>query len=637
MFKLNFKGCKAFFLKKVMSLKKIIFSLIVFLFIPIISSAASDDIEQYYINAEILNNGDVYVEEIFLIDDDINGYEMNLSKSGANSSIAASAISNISVSAKKMNSISFDTFAEDFENFTLTSYANVGDSQKYTVNNTYNSVNIRMYYPSNNEKVAFKLSYTLEDVIILHNGFGEFYWNFFSGELPEEINDLNIRVVLPGRDDSDYFRFWAHGPLSGDVDDYNSNTNNIVIASIDTLEANGILDIRITFADSLVNTAVIGNTSSETLDDIIAEETEIANETNALRQTVKAKWNVALIGTIVFYVLLVLSFIYVYLKYDKELKSDFNHKYNRDFIDDYNVEVVDYLMNHRVSENALSASVMNLIYKKNIQAEAIPDKKNNYTFTLLNRDNLNETENSLVDFLFTTVGNGNTFTTMALKKYASGAATCQNFMASYTNWKNKVLKDGQNQNFFESKKNYVWIPIILLFYSMLLLAYISRNNIDFIFGSLTIAFATVFMIYAVACTKKTKKGIEHYNKWQAFKNFLNDFGNFSVKELPEIALWERYLVYATVFGLADKVEKAMNVKITEFDNVGTADYIAFTHIHNIHMASVISSSMHSAINSSQVSINRANASSRMSSGGGFGGGFSGGGGFGGGGRSGGRF
>ena len=197
-----------------------------------------------------------------------------------------------------------------------------------------------------NEKTVFKVSYTLEDVIIMHNGFAEFYWNFFSGELQDEINDLNIRVILPGVDNSNNFRFWAHGPLSGEVHDYNSNTNNIVIASIDKLEAYGILDMRITFADSLVNPNLISKHSSETLDDIIAEETEIADETNALRRKVQTKWNIALFGTIGFYVLLVLGFIYIYLKYDKELKSDFNHKYNRDFIDDYNVEVVDYLMNH---------------------------------------------------------------------------------------------------------------------------------------------------------------------------------------------------------------------------------------------------------------------------------------------------
>ena len=618
-------------------MKKIIYSLFLFLLFPTISLAVSYDIEGYYINAEVLENGDVSVEEIFLVDGTMNGYELNLSTSSSNSTVSASAISNVSVAGANIDSISFDTFEENFTDFTLVSFANIGDSQKYTVDNTYNGVSIRMYYPINNEKIAFKVSYTLEDAIILHNGFAEFYWNFFSGELQDEINDLNVRVVLPGLDNSEYFRFWAHGPLSGEVHDYNSNTNNIVIASIDKLEAYGILDMRVTFDDSLVNTNLISKHSAETLDDIVAEETEIASETNALRREVQTKWNIALFGTIGFYILLVLGFVYVYLKYDKELKSDFNHKYNRDFIDDYNVEVVDYLMNHNVTENALSASVMNLIYKKNIKAEAIPDKKDSYTFTLLNRDNLNDTENSLVDFLFTTVGNDNTFTTMALKKYASNATTCRDFMSSYTNWKNKVIIDGKSQNFFEKKRNYVWIPFVLLIYSIILLTFISSNNIEMFFGILTIFFAIIFMIYAIACTKKTKKGIEHYAKWKAFKNFLNDFGNFSIKELPEIALWERYLVYATVFGLADKVEKAMNVKITEFDNVDSADYIMFTHIHNMHMASIISSSMHSAINSSQVSINRANASSSMSSGGGFGGGFSGGGGFGGGGRSGGGF
>ena len=607
------------------------------MFFPIISQAASNDIEQYYINAEIREDGDVYVEEIFLIDDDINGYEMNLSKKNANSDIFAGAISNIEVAAKMVDSISFATFDEDFSRFTLVNYASVGDSEKYVVNNTSDGVNIVMYYPSNNEKVAFKVSYVLEDVLILHDGFGEFYWNFFSGELPEEINDLNIRVVLPGVDNSEYFRFWAHGPMAGDIDDYNSATNNIVIASIDTLDANGILDIRLTFADSLVNSTFITKHSDSTLDDIIAEETEIANETNALRESVRIKWYIALGATIGFYVLLVGAFIYIYFKYDKELKADFNHKYNREFIDDYNVEVVDYLLNHNVTENALSASVMNLIYKKNIKAEAIPDKKDSYTFTLLNRDNLNATENSLVNFLFTRVGKDNTFTTMDLKKYASGVTTSQDFITSYTNWKNQVIKDGQDQNFFEKKKNYIWLPFILLIYSTLLLIFISSNNIEMFGGLLTIFFAIIFMIYAISCNRKTKKGVEHYAKWQAFKNFLNDFGNFSIKELPEIILWERYLVYATVFGLADKVEKAMNVKITEFSNVNDANYIMFTHIHNVHMASVISSTMHTAINTSQITINRANASSRMSSGGGFGGGFSGGGGFGGGGRSGGRF
>ena len=72
-------------------------------------------------------------------------------------------------------------------------------------------------------------------------------------------------------------------------------------------------------------------------------------------------------------------------------------------------------MNSNITPNAMSASIMNLIYKKNIKAEKILEEKDGYKFTLLNRDNLNETENYLVDFLFDRVGTNNEFTTSKLK------------------------------------------------------------------------------------------------------------------------------------------------------------------------------------------------------------------------------
>ena len=614
-------------------MKKILFSIFIFLLFPVISLAADYSIDGYLIDVNVLENGDAEVSEIFLIDGSLNGYEMDLFYANTESEIRASNISDIKVSGLDASSITFDTFNETFTEYDLVSYANVGEVNKYTVDTVFNGYSITMYHPVDG-KYVFKLDYTIEDIVIMHQGFAEFYWNFFSGDLADAIKNLSVRITLPGLDDSNYFRFWAHGPLAGDINDLNSSTNNIVLASIGELEEGGILDVRITFDDSLVNN--VANYSDQTFDEIIAEETARADEANALRESIRTKWYIALIGTIIFYVVLIISAIYIYIKYDKERKPLFKIKYNREFIDDYNVEVVDYLMRKNITENALSASIMNLIYKKNIKLEKIEQVKDSYTFTLLNRDNLNETENSLVDFLFTKVGNGSTFTTTALKKYASSTKTCQTFMNTYSNWKMMVIKDGEAQGFFESKKKYVVIPIILLIYSILLASFIGHYNIDLTAGIISLLFAIFFLIYVLSFSKKTQKGIEHYARWQAFKNFLNDFGNFSVKELPEIVLWERYLVYATVFGLADKVEKAMNVKINE---IGTSDidYFTLNYITNIHIANLITSSMHQAINSSQVAINQMNATSSMSSGGGFGGGFSSGGGFGGGGRSGGGF
>ena len=62
-------------------MKKVILTLFAFLCLPIITFAkdVNYDIEQYYIDAKILENGDVQVSELFLIDGSLNGYEMNLS------------------------------------------------------------------------------------------------------------------------------------------------------------------------------------------------------------------------------------------------------------------------------------------------------------------------------------------------------------------------------------------------------------------------------------------------------------------------------------------------------------------------------------------------------------------------------
>lgn len=619
-------------------MKKVLLSLLVFLLLPICALAAdvNYDIESYYIDAKILENGDVEVSELFLVDGTLNGYEMNLAYSSIRSSMRAEDITNIKVSGLDSSRISFNTFDDNFTSFNLVTYASVGEDLKYSVDSTSDGYSIRMYHPLNREKYVFRLDYTIEGIVTMHDNFAEFYWNFFSGELADEIGDLNIRVTLPALDESDYFRFWAHGPLEGEVYEESSGTNSIIYATIPSLESYGTLDIRMTFADDLVTG--ISKYSDETFDEIIDTETERANEANALRKDIRSKMNIAVVGTVIFYVALVGAFVYIYLKYDRERQSLFKLKYNREFIDDYNVEVVDYLMNHTITENALSASIMNLVYKKNIKVEAVPEVKDEYKFTLVTRNKLSDTENALVDFLFNNVAKGTaSFTTTALKKYASSTKTCQTFMNSYTNWKNMALKDGKAEEFFEKKKNYVIIPFVLLVYSIILITFITHNNIEFIPGFITVLFAIVFMIYAISFSKKTKKGVEHYARWQAFKRFLNDFGNFSIKELPEIVLWERYLVYATVFGLAQKVEKVMNVKITEFSNVSDIDYFTLNYITNIHIANLITSSMHSAINTSQMTINRMNAGSSMSSGGGFGGGFSSGGGFGGGGRSGGGF
>ncbi|MDO5096372.1 MAG: DUF2207 domain-containing protein [Peptostreptococcaceae bacterium] len=125
----------------------------------------------------------------------------------------------------------------------------------------------------------------------------------------------------------------------------------------------------------------------------------------------------------------------------------------------------------------------------------------------------------------------------------------------------------------------------------------------------------------------TQEGFRMITEALGFKKYLDDFTLIAEREVKEVELWDDYLVYAALFGIADKVAKEMKrinpdfVQQSEFYN-GDAD--AWT---TIYMANSINRAMSSGYSSGRY---ESMGGSRSSGGGGFssmggGGGFSGGG------------
>lgn len=636
-------------------MKKFITLLLLLVVVPLKVEAANYKITQQLIEANILDDGNMEVTELIVMDGTFNGYEktINFANSLLNDDYSydysssiynASGLYLLGIQAKYVNgNLDFTNFDDDdFINLENTVMAQNGDVGKYTSQSFDMGYTYRLYFRSNNQSVAFKIKYQLTKAVVKHLDVAELYWDFIMPNYYDDIENVVIKVNLPQKDETDNFRVWAHGPLSGEI--YKNETNTGLIAKIDHLGADELLDIRVTFNKDLIKDGVnVKTTNTKALDKIIEVEEQRANEANILREKLKKKRNFTIMGTITLYIVIIISGIYIYSKYGKSPKSEYYAKYNREFIDDYNVEVIDYLMNRKLTPNAMSASIMNLIYKKNISLEENRlAKDKNYTFILENKDNLNSSELLLVDFLFNRVGNKTNqnnkpiFTTHDLKTYANGTKSCSDFIASYTKWQNDVTKIGKEEAFYEFSGKPKIIGCIIFIISLWMFWYGSANGVDFLPTTLLIFVAFIFLIYALLVFKKTEKGSLHYDKWKAFKNFLDDFGVFEIKELPEIALWERYLVYATIFGLAKKVQKEMNVKIKELnlDNLNTYNsYPSYIYLDlGDYINNSITSAVHSAYN--RQSANYANTHSSSSSGGGFGGGFSSGGGFGGGGSSG---
>ena len=603
-----------------------------FLIFLIGGDAVNYEITDYVANVEISEDGDAYVKEYMVIDGSLNGfanqfYTVNPKLEGEESIY----------NPRDINSFVVGTFEgkvteglEDIEYLERVPYAESGDDGVYTIAEEPTNYEVKIYHPSDKETFTIYMEYKLDDVVVVHNDVAEFYYNFFSQGFNDDIDNVEINISLPNS--SQEFRYFGHGGLQGTI---TGRDQQFVKASMTDYMAHSDLDIRVVFDPNIIrDKSSLVNTNKNYLDNILEIEEERALEANQIREELKRNDHLFRILDTIYLIGLIGVFAYIYFKYDREYQSSFNSKYNREFIDDYDVEIVDYLMNEKLSPNALSASIMNLIYKKKITVEKIEEKK--YVFKLNNRDNLSDSETILIDFLFKDVGKDDSFTMEDLKKYAEGTKTYSSFNSNYIKWQNSVYARGAKEGFFEqhygAKVFGVIYGVIGIFLFINSINHIYSTSI---FGLLIIP-VIILIIYSLVFNKRTKKGNEHYKRWVAFKNFLNDFGNFEVKDLPEIALWERYLVYAVVFGLADKVNKVMNVKIQEFQEAGLdiGDMIFMNYYLNINP--IVTRSVTNSINAATRTA-AAQAAANSSSSGGFGGGFSSGGGFGGGGRGGGGF
>ena len=124
--------------------------------------------------------------------------------------------------------------------------------------------------------------------------------------------------------------------------------------------------------------------------------------------------------------------------------------------------------------------------------------------------------------------------------------------------------------------------------------------------------------------KEAKRSIDDVQKVFGLKKFLEDFTLANERHLTEVSLWKDYLVYATLFGIADQVKADMKKVNPEFMNMD----IETRNMTNETLVPVFASSLCHDVASVERSVSR-------DSGGGGHGSFGGGGGFSGGGSGGG--
>lgn len=397
-------------------------------------------------------------------------------------------------------------------------------------------------------------------------------------------------------------------------------------------------------------------------------------------------------------IIIVLGVMYwLYKKYAENPPVEFNQKYFRDIPSEMSPLTLSYLMYKKVNKYAISAEILNLIRKKKVIYEDLGRK--NSTLTLISEEDLNDNEKRVVDLIFYK----KKIQLKELEKYASNHYSY--YLRKYDNIIDGAERECINNDFYQKEEERFSIleKIFKTFFSILLavlclliitvnpfaviiilitfLLKKGRNKTKTLKGvkwkvyanlvfSLNIIFLFIYLIYSITSIhfnrfsyqyiafailvtiicmiiknnfrKRTAKGALEYAKWKGLYNFLKDFSKIDDRELPEVSLWEEYLVYATLFGIAKKVNKSMSLKVKDLET--TYDFATISNMYylNKHITRAIYSSKSHAV-SAKTSHDFSSSSGGSSSGGswssgsGGGGGFSSGGGSFGGGGGGGRF
>ena len=488
---------------------------------------------------------------------------------------------------------------------------------------------------------TYKISYTVKDAIKKYSDYAELYWQFVGSDFEINANKITGKITLPiNVETKDEIKVWGHTEdLNGEI--YVKSLNTIEF-EINKFRSGRFVEIRSLFPTYIISYS--GRTSDlAALGQVVEEETKWAELANLRRRRAENYKKLISLGFI-----LIDSLICIFsIKKAKERFSKAKEiiPYTKTINIDYYRELprknatpaqsINLLKNKIMPFTAqeigrvFSATLLDLNLKKFIEFEQIDKKNFNIKVLIEPSEKLEKSERLVYDFLKRAMGEDGNITVKELEKYM------KKYPSRIEKLKSSIEEETKeeivNLGLYDSKREdekvvspiiQIVIPFVAFFVLGFIMEYVQEYIVTF--GFIALMIATI--IKAIASSKLNKKlqpftnqGLDENQMWKGLKKYMEDFSMLDKREVPELVIWEKFLVYATAFGIADKVLKQL--KIVYKDIYDSMDMNSYSYMY-MAMHTDFTSSFTSAISSSVAS----SYTSTLSSGSGGGGGFSGGGG-----------
>ena len=494
---------------------------------------------------------------------------------------------------------------------------------------------------------TYLIRYTVKDAIKQYSDYSELYWQFVGKDFAVDAKKIKgeIHAEMTSSETQD-IKVWGHTEdLNGTI---YLTSDNVIMFEINNFKNGKFVEIRTLIPNNLVEN-VTRKENVEILSTVLKEEEKWANDAN-FRRTIGniipiIITVITLSGGIAIIIWLIIKIIRALKKIVtlKPLKPSQEIIYYRE-LPRNNVTSLEalYIYGERKRKldgselgKVFSATIMDLVLKGKLTFIVdSTDKKDGTKIGIPDKANflkdLSSDERNFAKIVLeaTSKYKKDEITLKELQKYIKSipAEELQNMPESlHIKMIDKLSKKGiiDKDNFKNYKKVnnrlgvYIFIAILVIIFqfSFTLLP----NSIINIIKITIIVLAIVNIILTKQELKRiavyTQEGVDESAKWKGLKKYMKEISLLKEKEVPDIVIWEKFLVYATVFGISDKVLKQLKVVYPNIEEITMAGNYTYM---NVMINTNFARSFSSAVSTSM--------SSAYSSASGSGGGFSGGGG-----------
>ena len=475
---------------------------------------------------------------------------------------------------------------------------------------------------------VYRITYEVKDAIAKFSDYAELYWQFVGQDFEIDAKNITGTILLPNAvENKEEIKVWGHTEdLNGEI--YVVDTNRIEF-NINQFRAGRYVEVRSLFPTQMITISNRGE-SKERLEEVIQEETKWANDANRRREMQETTKKMVSIAVNVIAIGLSILGIKSILKNSKKIKTKEKLKPTQEIVyyreipreDTTPAEAVALLekqvgsMNNSIQIGRIfSATLLDLSVKKIIDFE-VNEKIITIRILEENPSKLLNSEKAIFQFLKQACEKtGGQITTKELEKYIRKSASK---IVKLSDKIDKETEQALYQKELADKKENEERAIAFLFLIVIFITLMSTKMKPF--GIIPLAITTLIqlIVFSILLSKinvLTQKGVNENAKWKGLKKYMQDFSMLDKREIPEVVIWEKFLVYATAFGIADKVLKQLKMVYPNIEQEFNTNHYGYMYLM---LHTNFSNSFSNAITTSM--------STAYSSATGGGGGFSGGGG-----------